>query len=219
MRTWSIEDARRLTELYPTASVEDLRAAFPGKTPVAVLKKAHVLGLRRSAAAISATRSDMNRKRPYLRRHASPNGYVLLRMPTHPCASKGGLMMEHRVVMEKVLGRFLGPEEVVHHINGRKDDNRPENLRLMDPGSHIALHHTGATFSAERRAKIAAAARARLADKTNHPFYRDIPPATILSALREQPTVTAAAAALGITKRTLYNKMHDFALMDWRATS
>jgi len=59
------------------------------------------------------------------------SGYILLWMPDHPHCSKSGRVREHRLVVEKRLGRYLDPVEVVDHINGICGDNRDENLRLF----------------------------------------------------------------------------------------
>ena len=57
-------------------------------------------------------------------------GYIVIRVPNHPRATKTNYVFEHILVMEELLGRHLRPEETVHHLNGVKDDNRPENLEL-----------------------------------------------------------------------------------------
>ena len=57
-------------------------------------------------------------------------GYVRVQKKNHPNAWKCGYMFEHTLVMSEILGRALEEDENVHHINGIRDDNRPENLEL-----------------------------------------------------------------------------------------
>jgi ssDNA-binding Zn-finger/Zn-ribbon topoisomerase 1 len=65
------------------------------------------------------------------------NGYVYVKAHDHPNRIKNGYIAEHRLVMEKKIGRLLLRSESVHHVNCIKNDNRPENLELVASGVHL----------------------------------------------------------------------------------
>ena len=70
------------------------------------------------------------------------NGYIRIYFPDHPKSDKYGYILEHDLIMECNIGRWLNKDEIVHHINGIRNDNRIENLMLMTRGEHSRLHNT-----------------------------------------------------------------------------
>lgn len=88
-------------------------------------------------------------------RKTRKDGYVIIRVaddyPNPAYTDRSArYALEHRVVMERHLGRFLSPEEVVHHINENPNDNRIENLQLFkNQAEHVRVGHGRSSFATE----------------------------------------------------------------------
>jgi phage FluMu protein Com len=61
-------------------------------------------------------------------------------VPGHPKATANNYVLEHRIVVENHIGRLLDSNEVVHHINGNKKDNRISNLEILSSSDHARMH-------------------------------------------------------------------------------
>ncbi len=78
---------------------------------------------------------------PARQRFIEISGYVLVRMPAHPRATKQGYVLEHLVIIERAYGGSLPADAQAHHVNGNKADNRNCNLVLCEnPAYHGLLH-------------------------------------------------------------------------------
>lgn len=72
-------------------------------------------------------------------RRRNRDGYILVYCPEHPRANRG-YIFEHILIWEQAHDKFLPRDWVVHHLNGIKDDNRPENLTAFPRNGHSAKH-------------------------------------------------------------------------------
>jgi HNH endonuclease len=124
-------------------------------------KKQRATHLRTYPAASGARHGNWKGGR-YIRR----DGYVLVRVDS------GGYLLEHRVIAARVMGRPLKPHEVVHHRNGRRDDNRSENMIICTAGYHSWLERQAEwrnnpeKVSRDRRKAQLASTAARVRNRT-----------------------------------------------------
>ena len=68
-------------------------------------------------------------------------GYQMVCVPGHSRAWSNGYVYFHLLVAEQCIGRPLGKSEFVHHVDGNKCNNSPENLQVVTRSEHSALHH------------------------------------------------------------------------------
>lgn len=150
------ETAAEWQRLYDEAdSVSALARKF-GKTPGTIRfhLRNHGIAIRRtgfkSPKSVSHFGPDHHSWKGGTYRHS--DGYVYEYAPDHPeAATAKGYVLQHRLVMERKLGRLLAPGELVHHRNEVKDDNRPENLELLDRSRHMKHHKRGKARDARGR--------------------------------------------------------------------
>lgn len=105
---------------------------------------------------------------------------------------------EHRVIMERHLGRRLEPWELVHHKDGDPRNNTIENLELTEFGAHTAEHHTGARRNADARRSMEAFALLREELRTERAVKAELLEALAISEhLHTHGYTQASIAQLG----------------------
>lgn len=135
------------------------------------------------------------------------NGYVMLVIKTHPHSCEThGVIFEHRVVVEESLGRYLTEDEIIHHKNEIKDDNRLENLEVTNRAKHTIYHHVGVKRSEETKRRISEKAKKRLENKKIHPSYKDVDN-ELRTLVEKGYKPTEISKLLNICRKTIYNKI------------
>jgi len=100
-----------------------------------------LLDLSPSYVGTIGRKNQINIQDPYHVGHITTwNGYIKVWKPDHPFADCKGYVGLHRLVLEKKIGRYLAADELSHHLNGDKTDNRPDNLEVRTKGEHCQFH-------------------------------------------------------------------------------
>ena len=141
----SLYDTGKMKELYLSGKSSNEIAEIMGCSPALVSIYAKRMGISRSCKEAQLLRSEQGKS-------SGPNspgwrggrfithGYVHLYMPDHHLANPKGYVREHRLVWEQANGARLTPKMSVHHLNGIKHDNRPDNLIALPKTEHSKTH-------------------------------------------------------------------------------
>ena len=214
MGKWTDSEIELLRNNFPQKDNAELLDLFPDRSYDSIYKKAYKLGLVRACRIETVNRKQSARKGSnnnlwHGGKTVTRKGYVMLRNPEHHRANKRGYVMEHILVWEEANSRELPVGWVVHHIDGVKNNNSPENLQAMTAGEHSVLHNSARKPAAETKRKIAIAAKTRFSCKENHPRYKNIDVSSMLLEVKRGSTVKSVCEKYGINKTTYYKKLKE----------
>ncbi len=126
-------DNKRLSDLFNSGLTQKEISNEFGCSTYPIAKALKNLGLKRPAAPRKGIQSGSKNPAWKGGRRKRTDGYIAI-------WTEDGERLEHQIIAENMLGRPLYSNEIVHHKNHKRDDNRPENLEVMTQSDHIKLH-------------------------------------------------------------------------------
>jgi len=128
---WSRVDIARLLHISEgTVKYYLLKFNIPIRTRSEALKLAYARGFKQKPGLTGARNPAWKGGRAFT------DGYIMIKALGHPKANHRGYVMEHILIWEQTHGMPLPPGWIVHHLNGIRNDNRPENLLALPDRKH-----------------------------------------------------------------------------------